>query len=532
MRVGFDLSYTIREEVNQGIGNYSFYHIAHMAQRPEIEAFRFQPVSRNYSRTDYVQQVSQFIQDSQLDAFYLPSPMTAPFLDAFFTGEIPAVRVMATVYDIIPLRLPDIYLPTQDLRRSYEQRIEILKNLHHLFAISAFTRQDLIQAGFDGDAITAVGTGSYETFYPMENASLADFQKVFAIDAPFVLATNAYDFRKNTERLIQAFSIASAGLAEPWQLVLVNYLTPQRIAQLKSTAKQYGIENRVKYAGRITKSQLLRLYNRAGALAFPTLYEGLGLPAIEAMQCGTPVVASNRASLPEVVGDAGILVDPENVDNIAHGLRRVMSSPALRAQLRKRGLARTESLDWGRVAELSVSGLARAMEAPFVSLPEKLPLPKPTAASGLTSAQRPAPGSSLTLELRPNRYHRVRALKNRSVFGAYVSFNLAELPAGVTIQKAVMHIPVQRPPRLRRPQRVQVRRIRNGWDVISIRRRRPLLRTVPVYQVNLKPRSTNQVVVWPCTNLAKNWQRFQLKNHGVHIRPAAGEPRLLVTISG
>jgi len=105
------------------------------------------------------------------------------------------------------------------------------------------------------------------------------------------------------------------------------------------------------------------LYSGALAFVYPSLYEGFGLPPLEAMACGTPVLTSNVTSLPEVVGDAGLLVDPYNVEAIAHGIRRLVEDSALREELKRKGLERAKQFTWERTAELTWAVLEEAMES-------------------------------------------------------------------------------------------------------------------------------------------------------------------------
>jgi glycosyltransferase involved in cell wall biosynthesis len=115
--------------------------------------------------------------------------------------------------------------------------------------------------------------------------------------------------------------------------------------------------------GRVADELLPTLYSGALAFVYPSLYEGFGLPPLEAMACGTPVLTSNVTSLPEVVGDAGLLVDPYNVEAIAHGIRRLVEDSALREELKRKGLERAKQFTWERTAELTWAVLEEAMES-------------------------------------------------------------------------------------------------------------------------------------------------------------------------
>jgi glycosyltransferase involved in cell wall biosynthesis len=158
---------------------------------------------------------------------------------------------------------------------------------------------------------------------------------------PVVLSVGAVQKRKNTARLIEAFG----AMPEPWKLVLAG-------------SAGYGAEEimanagpRVELTGYVTDEQLAMLYARASIFAFPSLDEGFGIPVLEAMAAGVPVIATNTSALPEVCGDAAILVDPLDVDQLASELRRVAADPDLRAQIAKRGRSRAAEFTWDLAVE-------------------------------------------------------------------------------------------------------------------------------------------------------------------------------------
>ena len=143
------------------------------------------------------------------------------------------------------------------------------------------------------------------------------------------------------------------------QLPLHRRLQPSTWG-VNEPARRHGVSGRVAFAGPVSDEALPAHYRGADAVAVPSLYEGFGLPALEAMACGVPVVAANATALPEVVGDAGVLVDPYDVDAIADGLARAVGDPAVRAECRSRGLERAARFSWERTASLTQTALDRA----------------------------------------------------------------------------------------------------------------------------------------------------------------------------
>lgn len=164
---------------------------------------------------------------------------------------------------------------------------------------------------------------------------------------PYLLALSSSSPHKNIPRLLHAFAEVRAEM--PLRLVLVGH-EPSRGEPLRRTVADLGLEAAVAFTGYVSDQRLFELLDGATAFVFPSLYEGFGIPVLEAMEAGVPVVASRAASLPEVVGDAGILCDPSSVSSIAEALRRVLASSELRSQLSQRGVERAARFSWENTA--------------------------------------------------------------------------------------------------------------------------------------------------------------------------------------
>lgn len=361
MRVGVDMYYAQSNVAFNGIGNYAFSHITHLLEYPDIQLYYFQPNYLTLTKEQYKLQLSNFITANQLDIFHFPSPMQMPYPDVI--PRLPQVRLTALVHDIIPLIYPDRYLPDKYPKQLYYSQLSMLKTFDHIFTNSEFTRQDLMRVGIAPESITTAGVGC-DDFFVLEQADLQDLQHLFPIDKPYVMAFNPADYRKNAERIIRAFSraVRDPRVNEDVRLLFVNHISEAMRGQLDRLSSECGIADRIHYTGRINKSQLLRLYNRARGLVFPSLYEGVGLPALEAMLCGLPVLTSNTTSMPEVVGDAAIQVDPLDVNHIAAGLVELISNTKLRRELVERGFRQVGHFQWTAVAYRTVAKFRELMK--------------------------------------------------------------------------------------------------------------------------------------------------------------------------
>ncbi len=267
-------------------------------------------------------------------------------------------RSVVTVHDLGYLKWPTSH-------RAFDRWYLDLSNRYHaraatrLLAISQATRDDLIQCyGVPAGRITVTQLAADESFRPAGPADVDAVRRRYSLAGRYLLYVGTLQPRKNLPRLVRAFA-SIAGDRPDLQLVLVGKQGWMYEA-LRSEVGRLGVENRVLFTGYAPAEDLPALYTGALAFAFPSLYEGFGMPALEAMSCGAPVVASNVSSLPEVVGDAGILVDPTDETALAAALTRMADSADLRADLRARGLARARLFSWERCARETLEALRQA----------------------------------------------------------------------------------------------------------------------------------------------------------------------------
>jgi glycosyltransferase involved in cell wall biosynthesis len=179
-------------------------------------------------------------------------------------------------------------------------------------------------------------------------------------DRPVVLSASAKRPHKNLARLLRA--VAAIDPERRPALVIPGYPTPHE-AELRALARELGIEGDVAFPGWVDAAELEGLYALATAVVFPSLYEGFGLPVLEAMGRGVPVATSDVSSLPEVAGDAALLFDPTDVNAIRAAIERLLGDPAARARLRAGGRARAAAFTWERTAELTVAAYERALRS-------------------------------------------------------------------------------------------------------------------------------------------------------------------------
>lgn len=256
-------------------------------------------------------------------------------------------RSVITVHDLGFLHFPDTLTPAS--RRYYGQIRRAVREADHIIAVSRCTRDDLQRLlGVDPARISVILEAADPSFCPVEPAAaLAAARRRLGVDRPYLLFVGSFEPRKNLVTLLEAFALIRR--ERDVLLALVGrrgWLYEPIFERLRALR----LEPYVKIVEDIPHAALPPLYSAALALAFPSLYEGFGLPPLEAMACGCPVVASDRAALPEIIGDAGLLVPADDPTALAAALLRIISDERLRAELVQRGLARAGAFSWRRAA--------------------------------------------------------------------------------------------------------------------------------------------------------------------------------------
>lgn len=259
------------------------------------------------------------------------------------------VPLVVTVHDLTLLREPALGTPA--LRRLVARAAQAARTARRVIADSEATRRDVLELlGLPPDRVHAVPLGCDPRFTPGERAEAREVvARAFGIDAPFVLHVGTIEPRKNLDRLIAAFGRARDAERLPHRLVLAG-APGWGIAPVQAAIARERLGAVVQLTGAVSADQLLALYRAADLFVFPSRYEGFGLPALEAMACGAPVVAASTGALPEVVGEAALSVDPRDTDALAAAIARALTDADLRARLRVAGPERAARFSWERCA--------------------------------------------------------------------------------------------------------------------------------------------------------------------------------------
>jgi glycosyltransferase involved in cell wall biosynthesis len=251
-------------------------------------------------------------------------------------------KFISTIHDVKPLLFPELRTGG-NLNQRIEQWVvgDRWHKIDHVITISEHSRQDLLRHAplrFDQVTVTPLGLDA-ERFRPAPRDRS---------QRPYVLCVAGSDPTKNVSCLVEAFAKLPPPLRGQCDLLLAGDVC--RREDIRAAVGRLDLVAQVKLVGRISDDELIAYYQQATVFVFPSLYEGFGLPVLEAMGCGCPVICSDRSSLPEVAGDAALLFDPNDSGQLAAILTRVLESSALQDDLRSRGLAQAAQFSWNRTA--------------------------------------------------------------------------------------------------------------------------------------------------------------------------------------
>ena len=364
MRVAID----IRRAGDYGLGTYIRNIVNQLARMDDNSRYlligerrhmaEFDPLPDNFELLEYAHQPGTFRTHLHLPWLLRKRRVDILHMPWFYAPAIVPSRLLITVHDLSDVLAPPVGAspPVQTGRLFFARRA--LNRADHIFAVSHASKRDLARFFHIPESkITVVYDAVDERF--LNEPLPADADRILerhAVNSPYVLYAGNIRPQKNLPRLIEAFAVAKAelrGNPEFDQLkLLVIGEALDRHADLRRAVVRARVREDVRFLGFVPGPVLRVFYSRALAFLFPSLYEGFGLPPLEAMAHGTPVLTSNVSSLPEVFQDAALLVNPENVFDIARGIRQILTDNALRQTLRRRGYERARMYSWENAARL------------------------------------------------------------------------------------------------------------------------------------------------------------------------------------
>ena len=271
--------------------------------------------------------------------------------------------LVVTVHDLAFFHVPDSFARAERLAlRALVARSA--RRARRVITASEFCRADIgARYGLPPDRVLAIPNAAAASFRPLAAGEIRAVLARYGLEPGFVLSLGRLNRRKNVERLLRAHEALRARRPLP-PLVIVG--KPDYGAGDLRSGRERGPDGAVRLVGLLPDEDLAAFYAGASCFVYPSLFEGFGLPVLEAMACATPVIASDRTALPELVGDAGILVDPESVEALSEAVRRLVDDRALALALGRRGLERSRRYSWTETARRTLAALHEAAGAPAV----------------------------------------------------------------------------------------------------------------------------------------------------------------------
>lgn len=356
-----------------GIGQYSKSLLLSLDARTDVNTFKFygmswsdeirtpslsaasknlKPLIRKYVpyAYDVNRQLQQWCFSSELrqippDVYHEPN-----FLAYKFDG--PSV---ITVHDLSWIRYPEMH-PIERVRAINKNFESGLRRASRIITDSVFVKQELIEVfGIRSEIIQPVALGVDNLFVPRAPTETASVLNELSLShGQYLLAVGTLEPRKNLELTLKAYASLSSRLRLRFPLVLVG-MKGWHTADLEKRLAPMVANGQVRQLGYLSRENLAVVMSGATAMLYPSVYEGFGLPPLESMSCGVPVVASNASSIPEVVGDTGLLIDPADVFELAQCMIRLMEDEVLRSNLASKALERSKAFSWARCADETVA---------------------------------------------------------------------------------------------------------------------------------------------------------------------------------
>jgi alpha-1,3-rhamnosyl/mannosyltransferase len=348
-----------------GVGQYTYRLVSEMQQLLPLQPWLFYGTNWSQELRTAAPPAARRINDAIKR--YLPNPLVLTRLlkQVRFSGGArrhgislyhePAYLALryrgptvVTVHDISWVRYPETH-PAERVREMNRVLPSVLRRADHIVVDSEFVRQEVIDHyGLAPERVTTILLGVAPEFCPIAASGPVLAQHRLQVGR-YMLAVGTLEPRKNLSTVIAAFSRLPDGVRRQTPLVIVG-MHGWGMEKFSAGLQQMISRGEVVLTGFVAQGDLPALYSGARMFVYPSIYEGFGLPPLEAMACGTPVIASNRASLPEVVGEAGLLVDPLDDEAITRHMRLLLEDDAMHAQLAQAGRERAASFTWRRFA--------------------------------------------------------------------------------------------------------------------------------------------------------------------------------------
>jgi glycosyltransferase involved in cell wall biosynthesis len=373
MKIGIDGTiFSDRGHLNRGIGRYTKNLVSHLL-RIDVEN-QYEMVMPEGHLSEYtcdlnlrvtVRKAPRLLKERQFITLQLSSlpgagrALWRAFDLIFFPTHLyvllaPPTKSIVTVLDLIPEIFSAQYRIGSQAKMHSQARKYAARRSDMIITLSECSKKDIVERyRVSEEKVRVLHLAPNETFRRVDKSTALDWvERNLGIRDRFILYVGGFDYRKNLMTLVAAFSYMKRKFKPDHKLIIAGPIPANnQFALIFKKIVSLNLSRDVRFTDFVTDDDLVLLYNAADLFVFPSLYEGFGLPPLEAMACGTPVVSSNRSSMPEVIGDAAILVDPSDVEALADAMHNVLSNEALKTELTNRGLQRAKAFSWEKTAK-------------------------------------------------------------------------------------------------------------------------------------------------------------------------------------
>ncbi|WP_027623636.1 glycosyltransferase family 4 protein [Clostridium lundense] len=346
-----------------GIGTYTYQLIKHINRIDSANDYMiFMPNNCNnmidFNKNFSIAEITKNMKNNFWDEVNIPNILKDKYIDLYHVPQngigIPENKKCAfaiTLHDVIPYKMPETS-SERYLKLFNETLPNVISNCDGIITVSNYSKNDIIEAfNFPKDKIFVTYLASEDIYAPIDKCICKNLIKEhYSISEDYILYVGGFSPRKNIIGLIEAFSILLNLYKSDIKLIIAGK-QGKSYALYKKRCEELHIEDKVIFPGFIPLEHLPYFYNGCEAFVYPSFYEGFGLPPVEAMACGVPVIASNTTSIPEVVDDAALLIDPYNIDDICASMYRILLDKKLRDSLVLKGLVRSSELNWDKTAK-------------------------------------------------------------------------------------------------------------------------------------------------------------------------------------
>jgi glycosyltransferase involved in cell wall biosynthesis len=294
--------------------------------------------------------IPHLLRKYQIDLYFSPDGYNLPL----------PVKSVVALHDLNYLHFPENLPP---LARWYYRKYfpVYARNASRLVTVSEYSKKDIATSyNIDPARIDVVYNGASSEFRPLSDTERAGIREKYSSGKPYFIFVGALNPRKNLARLLQAFdAFCQRGHSDAHLLIAGSPMFRNSFFKLSNPSLE--CRDRISFLGRLPRAELARLVGGALSLVLPSTFEGFGIPIVEAMECDVPVLTSNTTSMPEIAGDAALLIDPYSVESISDGLSRMALEPGLRTDLVARGRRQRERYSWDKTAELLWGSLEKSL---------------------------------------------------------------------------------------------------------------------------------------------------------------------------